>query len=655
MDRCKLFNLALIISCSLVLVAALITLSQAAPATAATWVTTLYETESSLDLESISPMSSGPGLALPPSLPRKGPLLQESPVLTITKSADPNPVNAGQVLTYTIVVVNSDDANATGVVITDVLDSEVRFAGASNGGSHSSGVVTWDVTEIEIGQTISCTLWVTVTDVASGTILSNTAWVTPTDGINNSDTITTTVTTAADLQIAKSASVDPAVAGTSFTYAITVTNNGPSVASGVTVTDALPLGLTFDTAGSSPECSALDQNVTCDIRDLLAGDEVILTIAVSADAALADGATLTNTASVSGNESDPITDNDSAQEETTVNRQTDLQVTKSASADPVVAGTSFAYTITVTNNGPSVASGVTVTDALPLGLTFDTTGSSPECSALDQNVTCDIGNLLASDEVILTIAVSADAALADGATLTNTASVSGNESDPIADNDSAQEGTTVNRQADLQIAKSASVDPVVAGTSFAYTITVTNNGHSLASGVTVTDALPLGLTFNAAGSSPECSALGQNVTCTLGALSVNGQMMLAIAVTVDTSLEDGVVLSNTASASGHESDPNESDNSATEETLVERNKIFLPILLKPQPTELSVFNDNTGDNITFVVLGTPVSCVVPNNTTQFCGTLAPGTYQIRVTSTCGEGLFTKTYGSGPVTTRVFCR
>jgi len=530
MDRRKLFNLALIVCSSLVLMAALVALSQAAPTMAATRVTTLNEVGSSPDLESISTLPGGPGLTLPPSLPREAPMLQESPVLTITKSADPNPVNAGGVLTYTIVVINGSEFDATGVVITDELDSEVHFADASDGGSHNSGVVTWNVAEIEIGQTITRALWVTVTDVASGTVLSNTAWVTPTDGISNSDTITTTVTTAADLQIVKSASADPAVAGTSFTYAIAVSNNGPSTASGVTVIDDLPLGLTFDADGSSPECLAAGQSVTCDIGELLAGEEVALTIAVSVDSALADGLTLTNTASASGNESDPIAENNSAQHRTTINRQADLQVAKSASADPVRVGTAFTYSITVTNKGPSVASGVLVSDALPGGLDFD-----------------------------------------------------------------------------------------------------------------------------AANSSPECSASGQDVMCMVNALSVNNQMTLAIAVTVDTSLEDGLVLSNTVSVSANEPDPSESDNSATEEILVERIKIFLPLLLKPAPTELTVFNDNTGDDVTFVVRGTSVSCIVPNNSRQFCGTFHPGTYRILVTSACGDGSFTKTYDSGPVTTRVFCR
>jgi hypothetical protein len=141
----------------------------------------------------------------------------------------------------------------------------------------------------------------------------------------------------------------------------------------------------------------------------------------------------------------------------------------------------------------------------------------------------------------------------------------------------------------------------------------------------------------------------------IGALSVSGEETLTIAVTVDSSLENGVVLSNTESVSGNEIDPNQDDNSAIEEVIVERSKVFLPILLKPMLAELSVFNDNTGDDVTFVVLGTSVSCVVPDNTTQFCGTLLPGTYQVQVSSACGDGSFTKTYGGGPVTTRVFCR
>jgi uncharacterized repeat protein (TIGR01451 family) len=656
MARRKLFNLALIISSSLVVVAAMIALSQAAPATAATRVTALDEDGASPYLEGIPPETGGPGLALPPSLPGRGPLLQ-GPILTISKNADPDPVNAGEALTYTIVIINSGDASATGVVITDPLDSAVSFASASDSGSYnsSSRVVTWNVGEIGIGETITRTLWVDVDDTAGSGTLSNTAWFTSTEGENGSDTDTTTITTAADLQIAKSDSVDPVVAGTSFTFDITVTNNGPSAATGVTVTDPLPSGLTFNASGSSGECSAAGRNVTCDIGDLSADGEVTLNISVSAHATLTDGTLLRNTASVSGNETDPNAGNDSDQEETTVIRRADLQVSKSDSVDPVMAGTSFMYYVTVANNGPSSASGVSVTDALPSGLTFNASGSSSECWASGQNVTCYVEALSAGDDITLTLAVSAQATLADGTVLSNTANVSGNETDPNTGNDSDQEWTTVNRQADLQITKNASVDTAKPGTGFTYSIEVTNGGSSVATWVVVSDALPGGLTFDAGGSSIECSASGQDVTCTIGALSVDDEVTLDIAVMADASLEDGVVLSNTASVSSNEPDPNPGDNSATKNIVVSKSRVFLPILLKPMLTELYVFNDNTGDEVTFVVLGTSVSCVVPNNATQLCGALLPGAYEVHVISACGEGTFTEVYGGESETTRVFCR
>jgi len=74
----------------------------------------------------------------------------------------------------------------------------------------------------------------------------------------------------------------------------------------------------------------------------------------------------------------------------------------------------------------------------------------------------------------------------------------------------------------------------------------------------------------------------------------------------------------------------------------------------PPLTELSVFNDNTGGNITFSVLGTDVSCTVPNNTTQYCGSFSPGTYTVHVVAPCGTAETQKTYEEGPQTTRIYC-
>ncbi len=94
-------------------------------------------------------------------------------------------------------------------------------------------------------------------------------------------------------------------------------------------------------------------------------------------------------------------------------------------------------------------------------------------------------------------------------------------------------------------------------------------------------------------------------------------------------------------------------------TLPDGESVYLPLILKAGPTGLSIFNDNTGGNVTFSVVGTGVSCTVPNNTTQLCGTFTPGTYTVNFTAPGCPGIKSgsaiKTYGSGSVTTRVFCQ
>jgi uncharacterized repeat protein (TIGR01451 family) len=82
-----------------------------------------------------------------------------------------------------------------------------------------------------------------VTIPPSATSWSNTATAT-TDSVdpntaNNSDTVTTTITQSADVSVAKTGDAT-VVAGNDVTYTITVTNNGPSDASNVVLTDTLP-------------------------------------------------------------------------------------------------------------------------------------------------------------------------------------------------------------------------------------------------------------------------------------------------------------------------------------------------------------------------------------------------------------------------------
>jgi uncharacterized repeat protein (TIGR01451 family) len=62
-------------------------------------------------------------------------------------------------------------------------------------------------------------------------------------------------------------------------------------------------------------------------------------------------------------------------------QQADLQVVKTASPNPVVSGDVVTYTLVVSNNGPSAASNVLLTDSASAGQTCTTPSTTATCTA----------------------------------------------------------------------------------------------------------------------------------------------------------------------------------------------------------------------------------------------------------------------------------
>lgn len=116
----------------------------------------------------------------------------------------------------------------------------------------------------------------------------------------------------------------------------------------------------------------------------------------------------------------------------------DLRITLAASSDPIGLGNQLVYTMTVINNGPDVATGVTVTDTLAAGVTF-VSASPVGCINAGGAVSCDLGVLANGATANVAITVSADAV----GTITNSASVAANESDPDSVNNTASVDTTI--------------------------------------------------------------------------------------------------------------------------------------------------------------------------------------------------------------------
>jgi len=147
---------------------------------------------------------------------------------------------------------------------------------------------------------------------------------------------------------------------------------------------------------------------------------------------------LDNMASVAGNEHDPDTLNNSDIESTVVNLA-DLSITKANSADPALAWSPLTYTLVVANDGPADATGVTVTDTLPVSTIFGSADiTAGTCDEASGSVTCNVGDLTHGAVVTATMVVTPTI----GGTITNTASVAGNEPDYLYNN-LAMESTTI--------------------------------------------------------------------------------------------------------------------------------------------------------------------------------------------------------------------
>jgi uncharacterized repeat protein (TIGR01451 family)/LPXTG-motif cell wall-anchored protein len=324
------------------------------------------------------------------------------------------------------------------------------------------------------------TYTVTPSDVVAG-LITNTAQATGLDPIN------ATITSSADsmsvhlvsrLTLAKAVTTPaPYLVGQQVTYGYTVTNTGGSTVSSIAVTD--------NRAASNP--------VTCDVTALDPGQvaHCALTTTVLASS-LSSGGSLLNTALAKGVTAfgQAVTSN---QAQASIQVGTDVRVTKAVNnASPLVGG-EVTFTVTGTNIGPAVATGVVINDVLPTGLTLVSAAASTgsyNSSTGDWTIP---SLAVASASATLTVVATVNTArvLTNAATLValdqpdtnpanNTASVSLNPIVPTTD-----------------IAVNIFVDSpsIRVGGTANFTISATNNGPQPATGVTVTDALPSRLEF----------------------------------------------------------------------------------------------------------------------------------------------------------------
>lgn len=372
--------------------------------------------------------------------------------LSLTKTVSNATPNVGDNVTFTITTSNAGPDAATNVSVSDLLPTGMTFVSSTpSQGTYNSTTGVWTVGTIASGSNASLQIVATVATIG---IKTNTAQVrgadqadvdsTPNNSLAGEDDQASVSLTPqiADLSLIKTVSNATPNVGANVTFTLTLANAGPNSATGVTVTDQLPTGLTF--VSNTPSQGTYNSTT---------GLWTVGTITNGASATLQIVATVasigakTNSAQVTASaqaDSDSTPNNNVAMEDdqssvVVTPRQVDVAITKSASPTTVTLGGNLTYTLTVTNNGPDSANGVTVVDTLPTGVTFvsatPSQGTAPQAGG---TVTAALGTIASGASATIVIVVTPTTTNATAGTVTNNVSVTSTEFDTNTANNTAQ-------------------------------------------------------------------------------------------------------------------------------------------------------------------------------------------------------------------------
>jgi uncharacterized repeat protein (TIGR01451 family) len=185
--------------------------------------------------------------------------------VSVGKSATPTVALQGNTLTYTVTASNAGPAVAGSVTIADTLNAAAFNVGSATwtctvlsagsatavatgcGAASGTGNINSYV-NLSINSTVQYVITAplassftgTVTNTAASTLTGTTVDITPS---NNSASITSTVTPATNLSVAKTDGITTTVAGSTISYTVTFTNSGPANGSGSIAKDVPGAGL----------------------------------------------------------------------------------------------------------------------------------------------------------------------------------------------------------------------------------------------------------------------------------------------------------------------------------------------------------------------------------------------------------------------------
>jgi uncharacterized repeat protein (TIGR01451 family) len=361
--------------------------------------------------------------------------------MAIGMKATPDPVIVGNYLVYTISVTNRGPSlvNAASVsqALPDAFYAQFISAICSQGSaSLNQGILTANLGTMRGGSTatITTTLFVVNTNSALTSTATVNSELPDFDPSNNSVTVVSRANPpTADLAVGFSALPISVLVGGTVTYTVSVTNNGPSAASVVTVTNVFPPGLLLQTSEATITQGGIDyfgNTVVCRFNILGNGAQASATIPAIA----VTNGTMLATAVVTCKEFDPVRANNSASIAISASPAADLAVGIAAAPNPAVLSSNVTIVTTVTNLGPSTATGIAVLESLPVGVSvLSVTLSQGSYTRTGTNLSCSMGSLNPGVRATITVVVTTTKL----GYLTTSCLVSANENDANLANNNA--------------------------------------------------------------------------------------------------------------------------------------------------------------------------------------------------------------------------
>ncbi|MCP9754907.1 DUF11 domain-containing protein, partial [Lacihabitans sp. CCS-44] len=332
-----------------------------------------------------------------------------------------------------------------------------------------------------------------------------------------------------DLELDKTVSNPTPNVGETVTYTLKLTNKGPQIATGVALEDVIPNGLEniILTATNSPQGVIAGNKITFSGLTVNKDQVIIFTYTAKVKSPIA-GVVYKNVAQVTAanefdidstpNNDDGDQSEDDEDPETIVPQQADLNLVKTVNNATPNVGEKVTFTVKVSNDGPSAATGVQVKDLVPNGyetisaisnsgtlsgseitwsnlsipngqfvnLTFDAIVKVPGTGVDFVNV----ARVTASDQF------DNDSKPNNAANTNGTGGIGSQDADDTqdaGDEDDGDDAKTTPKVIDLELDKTVSTATPNVGETITYTLKLTNKGPNTATGVALEDIIPNGL------------------------------------------------------------------------------------------------------------------------------------------------------------------